>query len=157
MNDASIPQNIFERNIVITKQPVLPRRKGPVKIDQPSSTPDEASPLSSPGVEPIGSKRKNSPPPYASRKRPHHSVPEDVTMEDNNRSFIQKVRQEKEKKSSSRGVPIVAPSNASGSKKISMNDYKSIRGHHGNSNNGSSLFINKRRPQASVSIKASAY
>ncbi|KAI8350314.1 SEN1 N terminal-domain-containing protein [Choanephora cucurbitarum] len=149
MNDASIPQNIFERNIVITKQPVLPRRKGPVKIDQPSSTPDEASPLSSPGVEPIGSKRKNSPPPYASRKRPHHSVPEDVTMEDNNRSFIQKVRQEKEKKSSSRGVPIVAPSNASGSKKISMNDYKSIRGHHGNSNNGSSLFINKRRPQAS--------
>lgn len=154
MYDTPIPQNIFERNIVITKQPTLPQRKGPVKIDQPSSTPEENSPASDMDI--VGSKRKSSPSHAVnSRKKLHHSVPEDVTMDDSNRSFIEKVRQDKERKSAGRGVPIVAPSNASGPKKISMTDYRNMRGHQGSSNSSSSssnsLFINKRRPQASVS------
>ncbi|RCH83331.1 DEAD-box type RNA helicase, partial [Rhizopus stolonifer] len=137
MENTSIPSNIFEKDIVITKKRTLPQKKGPIKIARPKSLPDDMGSE----TETVGEKRKASPVLELLHSKKRGTIDEDVVMED--KSFIDKVRMEK--KAAGRGVPIVAPSNSMQKKKVSMAEYNSMRGND-NHNNKSSLFINRKRP-----------
>lgn len=188
MNEISIPHNIFEKTMPIAKSRAIQYKKGPVRISAPSSSYNSRSSSSSSSASSsddnedssnakIGKKRTSS---YSNNHRPSskrrvNNDDDDVEMceaQEEPKSFIDKVRLDKEKKLNANksrapaAVAFSAPSSSTSPErtKLSMSDYRASRGlppatssrgvppSRQPSNAGSSsLFINRKRPVASVS------
>lgn len=188
MNEISIPHNIFEKTMPIAKSRAIQYKKGPVRISAPSSSYHSRSSSSSSSSSAsssddnedssnakIGKKRTSS---HSNNHRPSSKRrvdDDDVEMceaQEEPKSFIDKVRLDKEKKLNANksrapaAVAFSAPSSSTSPErtKLSMSDYRASRGlppatssrgmppSRQPSNAGSSsLFINRKRPVASVS------
>lgn len=169
----------------IAKSKAIQYKKGPVRISAPSNSYNSRSSQSSSSASSsddnedssnakTGEKRTSS---HSNNHRPssRRKVDDDVEMreaQEEPKSFIDKVRLDKEKKlnanksRASTAVSFSAPSSSTSSErtKLSMSDYRASRGlppaapsrgvpppRQSSSASSSSLFINRKRPVASVS------
>lgn len=138
MNEASIPRNIFEKNVTAVKKKTVAYKRGPVKIAEPKSNPNSNSNSSDEEdqqtMQKVGEKRSrttssgNRP---SARRRVTSSTSEDTEMEDVSQpmSFIEKVRQQKESalENTSQQTAAAAPT-ANPVNRISISDYRASRG-----------------------------
>jgi isochorismate synthase EntC len=159
----------------LSKKRSIQHKKGPVRIAQPLFAPNSNSNSDSEEIQvKTGEKRAATSSVDANERATHRrrTEPDDVVMEEVVPSFIDKVRQDKEKKlvnSRSTSVAIPEPrataSVATTHTKRSMAEYRASRGLSSvttstnriplpprqNSSSGSSLFINRKKPAVSVS------